>query len=71
MEPVFHREAIRQAFINSAPRSYNNLPVGEQSAETVDIFKCRLKTFLFTAAYNLTNEVIKKKSIDVISFWVA
>ena len=60
LEPRFYREAGRRAFVNCSPRLYNNLPSNVKAAETVDIFKKRLKTFLFTDAYDLENEVIKE-----------
>ena len=61
LEPRFRREAGRRAFENSAPRLYNKLPTSVKTSPTVDIFKKRLKTFLFTEAYDLRNEVIKEE----------
>ncbi|KAK3858451.1 hypothetical protein Pcinc_035366 [Petrolisthes cinctipes] len=57
MEPRFYREAGRRAFVNCSPRLYNDLPANVKAAETVDIFKKRLKTFLFTDAYDLYNAI--------------
>ena len=44
-----HGEA---AFSCYGPRLWNSLPVGLRAAETVDIFKRKLKTHLFNLAFN-------------------
>lgn len=59
-EPRFFREAGRRAFDRSAPQLYNKLPLSVKMADNVNIFKRRLKTFLFTDCYNLKNGVIKE-----------
>ena len=61
MEPRFNREAGRRAFANGAPRLYNALPANVKMAETVDVFKKRLKTYLFTEAYDLESETIREE----------
>ena len=40
-----------RAFATSSPREWNKLPLSIQSSETLDIFKSRLKTFLFKKSY--------------------
>lgn len=60
MEPRFYREAGRRAFVNCAPRLYNALPDNIKMSETVDAFKKKLKTHLFTEAYDLEREVIRE-----------
>lgn len=45
-----HGEA---AFCHYASRSWNNLPEDIRSAPTLPIFKSKLKTFMFTFAFNL------------------
>lgn len=61
MEPRFYKEAGRRAFVNCAPRLYNAIPANIKMAETVDVFKKRLKTYLFTEAYDLESEVIREE----------
>lgn len=58
LEPRFHREAGRRAFMNSAPRLYNGLPANIKTSENISIFKRRLKTHLFTVSYDLRSETI-------------
>jgi hypothetical protein len=41
-----------RGFSVAAPRLWNNLPVSVQSSDSLNIFKKRLKTFLFTRAYD-------------------
>ena len=60
-EPAFRKEAGRRAFVVCAPRLYNALPANVKMAETVEVFKKRLKTHLFTEAYDLENEKIREK----------
>ena len=40
-----------RAFATAAPKEWNALPLDIQSSETLDIFKKRLKTFLFKMCY--------------------
>lgn len=59
-EPRYYREAGRRAFDRSAPRLYNGLPAHVKLAETVSVFKRRLKTHLFADCYDLTRNMIKE-----------
>ena len=40
------------AFVNYAPKLWNTLPIDIRKANSVDIFKTKLKTYLFTLAFN-------------------
>ena len=47
-----------RCFTYCAPRIYNKLPENIKTAQTIEIFKSRLKTFLFTQAYDMNNKCI-------------
>ena len=54
VEPMLSRlVSVNRAFAYSAPRMYNSLPDDVKEARSIDTFKRKLKTFLFTEAYNL------------------
>lgn len=42
-----------RAFSRTAPRLWNSLPQPVRDSSSLPLFKSRLKTFLFTQAYNL------------------
>ena len=42
-----------RAFVSAAPTLWNNLPIEIKQCDGLDIFKKRLKTFLFRKSYNL------------------
>ena len=42
-----------RAFENLGPKLFNDLPISVRSSENVNVFKSRLKTFLFKKAFNL------------------
>ena len=42
-----------RAFVSAAPTLWNNLPIEIKQCDKLDIFKKRLKTFLFRKSYNL------------------
>ena len=42
-----------RAFEHLGPKLFNNLPLSVRSSENVNIFKSRLKTFLFKTAFSL------------------
>ena len=52
VEPRVQSKHGEAAFSCSAAQKWNKLPVELRSAPNVNIFKCRLKTFLFSCAYD-------------------
>lgn len=53
LEPIYNNEAYgARAFLNFAPRVYNRLPSHVHLAPTLESFKNRLKTHLFTQAFS-------------------
>ena len=60
LEPVIARNAYsNRSFMYSAPRLYNGLPREVRGAESVTVFKTKLKTFLYRQAYNTENMCIE------------
>ena len=53
-EPNFNMKTYGQrAFSVAAPRLWNKLPFEIQACSDVDIFKSKLKTFLFKMVYDI------------------
>ena len=50
-QPLVKLSFCDRAFSVATPRIWNNLTAHTKSAETVNVFKSRLKTELFTVAY--------------------
>ena len=46
-----HKKIGDAAFVTYAPKLWNTLPMNIREADTVDIFKRQLKTYLFTKAF--------------------
>ena len=46
-----HKKIGDSAFVNYAPKLWNKLPINIREANTLDIFKRQLKTYLFTEAF--------------------
>ena len=60
VEPIIAQSKFsNRCFTFAAPRLYNALPVEVRQAETIESFKNKLKTFLFTQSYDLDNLCIK------------
>ena len=49
-----------RAFENSAPRLYNKLPKDIKDSYNIEVFKKKLKTYLFRQCYDLEEEVIRE-----------
>ena len=63
-EPMISRSVgINRCFSYSAPRLYNALPEGVRNSDDVGVFKKRLKTHLFTEAYDLSSQTINPEFI--------
>ena len=60
IEPRFNTELGRRAFEKSAPRLYNKLPETVKTADSLELFKKRLKTYLFTESYNQMTSTINE-----------
>ena len=52
-EPRCNTDLSFRVFKNCAPRLYNKLPRSVKISDNVDVFKKRLKTFLFCDSYDL------------------
>ena len=57
---VNERAFAERSFSYVAPRLYNKLPVGVKQQSTLASFKKHLKSFLFSLAYDTTQEVINE-----------
>ena len=57
---VNERAFAERSFAYVAPRLYNKLPVEVKQQPTLDCFKARLKSFLFTQAYDTTRNVMNE-----------
>ena len=57
---VNERAFAERSFSYVAPRLYNKLPVGVKQQSTLTSFKKHLKSFLFSLAYDTTQEVINE-----------
>ena len=53
LEPRANLELGMRAFENSAPRLYNKLPQDIKESGNIEVFKKRLKTYLFRTCYDL------------------
>ena len=53
-------DLVFRAFTNYAPRLYNKLPRSVKISDNVDVFKKRLRTFLFCDCYDLQDLTIKE-----------
>ena len=60
-EPRYSTELGHRAFGKSAPRLYNKLPIEIKAAETIEIFKSKLKTFLFADCYDLVSGSVNEQ----------
>ena len=60
VEPIIAQSNFsNRCFAFCAPRMYNALPIHVRLIPTVESFKNRLKTFLFTEAYDIDRKCIK------------
>ena len=59
-EPRFNTEMGRGAFEKSVPRLYNKLPEIVKTADTLELFKRRLKTYLFAECYDPNTKTINE-----------
>ena len=59
LEPRCNLELGFRAFEKSAPRLYNRLPDDVKSSDNLNLFKKKLKTHLFTQAYDLQTQETK------------
>ena len=58
-EPIISRSLFsNRCFSYCAPRLYNSLPVELRNVNCVETFKKRLKTFIFSEAYDVDNKCI-------------
>ena len=62
-EPRCNSEIGARAFMYSAPRLFNALPIQIKTSANVAVFKKRLKTHLFTECYDLEDKVINEMYI--------
>ena len=58
-EPRSNLEIGSRAFASCAPRLYNRLPEDVKNSGNQNIFKKRLKTYLFTESYDLEEKNIR------------
>ena len=58
-EPRVNHELGFRAFENCAPRLFNKLPISVKNTDNIDVFKKRLKTYLFSEAYDLREKRIE------------
>ena len=56
----YNTDMGHRAFEKSAPRLYNKLPEIVKTADTLELFKKRLKTYLFAECYNLETKTINE-----------
>ena len=59
-EPRFNTEMGRRAFEKSAPRLYNKLPESVKTADMLELFKKRLKSYLFAKCYDTKSMTINE-----------
>ena len=59
----YNTEMGRRAFEKSAPRLYNKLPEIVKTADTLEVFKKRLKTYLFAECYNFDRKTINENYV--------
>ena len=59
-EPRCNTDLGLTAFKNCAPRLYNELPSSVKISDNVNVFKKRLRTFLFCDCYDLQDLTIKQ-----------
>ena len=58
-EPMISRlSTVNRCFAYSAPRLYNKIPHHIRQIDTVQLFKKKLKTFMFQKAYDMQTETI-------------
>ncbi len=50
-----------RAFKMCAPRLFNRLPIHVKNSPTVETFKKKLKTFLFTDAYDMSDMTVVER----------
>ena len=55
---ISERHFSNRAFSYTAPRLLNRLPVSIKEIDSLDLFKSKLKSYLFTRAYNLTDRSV-------------
>ncbi len=46
------KSRVDRAFAVAAPKLWNNLPLYVRQAQTLAVFKCSLKTYFYTQAFN-------------------
>lgn len=59
-EPRFNNDYGRRAFSRNAPRLFNGLPPTVKQAENVEVFKKKLKTYLFGQCYNMEDMTVRE-----------
>ena len=64
LEPRSNFDMGFRAFERCAPRIYNKLPSDIKDCVRIDLFKKKLKTYLFTEAYDLSGMRIKPWSLE-------
>ena len=57
--PSFNTQYGKRSFSVMGPRLFNKLPVNVTSADSVDVFKSSLKTFLFKLAPGEADNLFK------------
>ena len=67
IEPRFNTELDCRAFEKNAPRLYNKLPEIVKTADTLELFKKRLKTYLFAECYDQNTKTINENYVLKIS----
>ena len=56
LEPIIGvSNFCNRCFAFCAPRMYNSLPANVRGTGSTDSFKCQLKTYIFTRAYDRDN----------------
>ena len=56
IEPIVAQSSYSdRCFYSCAPKMFNSLPINVRNSETIEMFKTRLKTFLFRESYDLEN----------------
>ena len=53
-----NKELRTGSFKYSAPRLFNNLPSSVKDSENLEIFKKKLKTYLFSECYDLGTKTV-------------
>ena len=65
--PVIRRKLWERAFSHAGPAAWNGLPTKIRSITDTNIFKSRLKTYLFNIAYDNWNSFVMRRWSQTIS----